>query len=706
MQPTVVHLFAGSGGCTLGFQRAGFRSLGSFDFDARACRDLERLTGGPAFCRDLAAMQPADLRELTGGECPDVVVMSPPCKSFSGCMPAGRATEVRYVDMSQLAVRGVFLALEAWMPRLPRLVLLENVPRIQSRGAELLAQCVALLQRYGYATDQRTHDCGVLGGLAQHRERFLLVARHMATCIDVLRKPRPQRVRTVGEVLLPLPSPSAEHGDEMHRLPLLSPLNWLRLAAIRAGKDWRDLPAAIRLGGEARRAGAYEVLDSDEPANVVRGAPADLRVGFAGPDTHSGHLGVEDPTAPAHTVTANARVQASRGAVADVRVAGEKRPNCYGVGGADDPALVIRGMQRTQTSQAAFADPRVGWDLQRHAGRPDSYGVARVDVPSLTVRGRQDVQSSRASVADPRLAPSATRFKGKLQVSAVDEPSNTITGSSAQPSLGACAVIADPRLGERVARQNGGFGVEAHDDAAHAVLGEGSVRNTRASVADPRLGCEPRNGHYGVLESDEPSGVILGAHGHDSGRGSVADPRLSYRSAERDAQADRRGGGGHSGRGDFGVVDLGAPAPTIRARHGVRQAPAAVVDERGWPVPTHELVREGDELVLYGPPIDLETKRSCYLVIRAPDGTWHRPLTDRELAVLQGFPVDCQLEGPSSSSRTGGAGRREHVGNAIPPPTSEAIAREAAATLRSSTKASFLVGGDVWVERATAGGTA
>ena len=36
MTPTVLHLFAGSGGCTLGFQRAGFRSLGSLDFDAVA----------------------------------------------------------------------------------------------------------------------------------------------------------------------------------------------------------------------------------------------------------------------------------------------------------------------------------------------------------------------------------------------------------------------------------------------------------------------------------------------------------------------------------------------------------------------------------------------------------------------------------------------------------------------------------------------
>lgn len=698
--PTVVHLFAGSGGCTLGFARAGFRSLGSFDFDAAACRDLERLTGGPAFCVDLAAMQPGQMLELTG-ECPDVVVMSPPCKSFSGCMPAARAGEAHYVDMSQLAVRGVFLALEAWAPKRPRLVLLENVPRIQSRGAALLAQVVALLQRSGYTTDQRTHDCGALGGLAQHRDRFLLVARQLETCTDVLRRPPPQRVRNVGEVLGPLPSPAAPHSDEMHRLPLLSPLNWLRLAAIRAGKDWRDLPAAIRLGGEARRAGAYEVLDSEAPGKVVRGrhdvwaAPAsvaDPRVGFASANTHSGLLGVEDFGEPAHTVTANARVQASRGAV---------------------------------------ADPRVGWDPAAHGGRPDSWGVGTWASPSLTVRGRQEVQTSRASIADPRLAESATRFKGKLGVEDWDEVGHTVIGAGAQTGK---ASVADPRLSPRSGRQNGGFGVEAADAPAHAVLGEGTVRNTRSSVADPRvggekrpncygvgdfdqpalvirgmqrtqtsqaaiadprLGCEPRDGSFGVLDGDAPSGVVIGHHRHDNAPGSVADPRVTYRSAEREAA------GGHSGRGDFGVLDPATPSPTVRARHEVRQAPAAVVDERGWPVPTHELVREGDELVLYGPAIDLTTKRACLLVIRAPDGTWHRPLTDRELAVLQGFPVDAQLEGPSSSSK-GRAGRREHIGNAIPPPTAEAIAREAAATLRSTAQAGFLVGGDVWVERAEA----
>lgn len=531
MTPTVLHLFAGSGGCSLGFQRAGFRSLGSLDFDGGACRDLERLTGGPAFCRNLARLEPAELRDLTGGECPDVVVMSPPCKSFSGCMPAQRAREARYVDMSQLATRGMFLALEAWAPARPKIILLENVPRIQTRGAGLLAQIVALLQASGYATDQRTHDCGELGGLAQHRQRFLLVARDMAACPDFLRLPQHRRVRSIGEVLGPLPSPASDHGDELHRLPLLSALNWLRIAAIRAGKDWRDLPAAIGLA----------------------------------------------------------------------------------------------------------------WDREAHKGRPDSFGVGEWEEPSPTVRAQAKVHTSRSAVADPR-------------------------------------------LGDRAARQNGGFGVEGFGEASHAILGEGTVRNTRASVADPRLACEPRTGAYGVEGFDGPSATVVGHHRHDNGPASVADPRLNHRPR----------------RGTLGVLDRRAPSPTIRAHHAPRQAAAAVVDERGYPVPTHELVRQGDELVLRGPAVDLRDPRPRLLVIRAPDGTWHRPLTDRELAVLQGFPADCYLEGPSSSSKRR-VGRREHIGNAIPPPTAEAIARECLATLEASADGRWrLGGGGVWVREQSA----
>lgn len=58
-----LHLFCGGGGFALGTQRAGFETVGAFDFDPRAV---------------LGTMSPAALRDACTGR-PDVVFTSPPC---------------------------------------------------------------------------------------------------------------------------------------------------------------------------------------------------------------------------------------------------------------------------------------------------------------------------------------------------------------------------------------------------------------------------------------------------------------------------------------------------------------------------------------------------------------------------------------------------------------------------------------------------
>ena len=56
-----LHLFAGIGGGALGFQRAGFETVGAVDFDASACRDFALLVGRPCTHGDLSTMSPAEL---------------------------------------------------------------------------------------------------------------------------------------------------------------------------------------------------------------------------------------------------------------------------------------------------------------------------------------------------------------------------------------------------------------------------------------------------------------------------------------------------------------------------------------------------------------------------------------------------------------------------------------------------------------------
>lgn len=77
--------------------------------------------------------------------------------------------------------------------------------------------------------------------------------------------------------------------------------------------------------------------------------------------------------------------------------------------------------------------------------------------------------------------------------------------------------------------------------------------------------------------------------------------------------------------------------------------------------------------------------------IIAADGTWHRPLTTLELAVLQGLPSSIRIEETVAKAR-------ELIGNAVPVGTAQAIAEEMLVTLEASKAGYTLDGyGERWV---------
>jgi site-specific DNA-cytosine methylase len=289
----VLSLFCGLGGKTLGFLRARgaagsrFHSVGAIDESELACENFKLLTGETATALDIGLMEGPDLGAFC--ERPDVVIMSPPCKGWSGCLPESMSKLEKYQRLNRLALHSLKIVLDAWETP-PALILFENVPRILSRGKVPLARALKMLRKRGYEVDIRTHNCGALGGLAQNRERVLIVARHSELAPSHLLRPELQPVKPMADVLwqLPIPCPGCTDGGPMHELPRLAIINWLRLAAIRAGRDWRDLPAAIRIGGpDTQHAGKYGVQDPELPSHTVLG---ELRTG-------KGWADVADPQA-------------------------------------------------------------------------------------------------------------------------------------------------------------------------------------------------------------------------------------------------------------------------------------------------------------------------------------------------------------------------------------------------------------------------
>ena len=442
------HLFCGLGGGAAGFNRgqarvgamqARFRCLGGVDSDPAAIADFERLAGAPGTVLDLFDREqyrafhghepppdwreatPEDIRRAAGGERPHVVFTSAPCKGFSGLLPQRSAQTARYQALNDLTMRGVWLTLEAWADDPPEFILFENVPRIQSRGRHLLDEITALLEAYGYAVAETTHDCGELGGLAQRRRRFLLVARHREKVPPFLYEPGLRPLQRIGDVLGRMPAPDAKDAGPMHRLPRLQWRTWVRLAFVEAGHDWRSL----------------------ERLRVRDGVLADYLILPLG-RYRNGFLGVRPWDDQAATVTGTARPGCGPYAVADPHWRGHEYGQ-YGVRRWDETSGAVSGQSAVGGGRYAVADPRCNW---HPAASRNKYRVIRWDEIAGTITGASRPASGALTVADPRTGMHSSREHyrtgGQYGVARWTDTSGAVTASAGHDA-GRWS-IADPRI--------------------------------------------------------------------------------------------------------------------------------------------------------------------------------------------------------------------------------------------------------------------
>lgn len=606
----VLHLFSGIGGAALGFQEARqeykgmlgqFETLAGIDCDPEACQDFENLTGAPAVQMDLFSrsdyqafhgqeppegwqeVTPVEILESTNGEHPDVVFLSPPCKGFSGLLPSAKSKSDKYQALNRLVVRGLQLVMDAYVDNLPAVIMIENVPRITTRGEFLLKQVKHLLGSHGYVFHEGTHDCGELGGLGQRRKRYLLIARLPEKMPSFIYRPPTQRLKSIGDVIGPLPLPDDPTMGPMHRLPRLQWKTWVRLALIPAGGDWRDLNRDCY-------ANIYQIVPWDETASTITGSHrpnngaisvADPRLDYS-PRSGAFRVVTWDDTAP--TVTGSTGTGRSNGisGIADPRLPdrASRHPAVYQVIPWDEAGPCVTGT-RFGSGAPAIGDPRPaqwrnGWKLSGAEGRVNEW-----DKPTDVVLGHSGVRSNEAScVADPRLNPKSPKFNHAYKLSNWNEPAGVIAGGVG-PSNG--AIVVD----------------------------------------DPRLNCKPRNGMMGVQNWNEPAKTVIGAGDVHSGSAAVADPRIPK-----------------------------------------------------------------DTEVLDPPPI-----------IIALDGTWHRPLTTLELAVLQSLDPFMPDGRPLQLAGNSDARWRERIGNMVPRHAARAIGEEILLSfLASEAKEEFrLTTAGIWV---------
>lgn len=157
-----VDLFSGVGGLSMGFQRAGFELVGSFDSWERAVEVYRNNFKHPAWVADLS--DPATMIPIIKELNPDLIIGGPPCQDFS---QAGKRNEGGRANLTE-----IFAEIVSEIS--PEMFVMENVARAESSKA--YKQARAKFRESGYGITEVVLDASFCG-VPQKRKRFFCIGR-------------------------------------------------------------------------------------------------------------------------------------------------------------------------------------------------------------------------------------------------------------------------------------------------------------------------------------------------------------------------------------------------------------------------------------------------------------------------------------------------------------------------------------------------
>ena len=158
----VIDLFAGCGGLSMGFQKAGFEVVAAFDNWKESCDVYAANFAHPIFQTDLSDVK--DLEIFREWE-PDMIIGGPPCQDFSS---AGKRNET--LGRANLTLSYAKILSEVR----PKWFLMENVGLI--RKSRVLQEAVSSLKASNYGLSSTVLDASYCG-VPQSRKRFILVGQ-------------------------------------------------------------------------------------------------------------------------------------------------------------------------------------------------------------------------------------------------------------------------------------------------------------------------------------------------------------------------------------------------------------------------------------------------------------------------------------------------------------------------------------------------
>jgi len=214
--PKIIDLFAGAGGMSEGFVRAGFTVAVALDHDKYACETFAANLPSRVICTDIAAIEnPATIMDGLHYSSIDVIVGGPPCQGFS---TVGRARilsleeQQRYVLLARNELyQQYFRFIEHFRPAF---FVMENVPTLINfdNGAYfkgIQEEC----NRLGYSWEKAIINMADYG-VPQMRRRLFIIGSRVGNLFRWPRATHKHQMVTLSDAIDDLPPVQAPSIEE------------------------------------------------------------------------------------------------------------------------------------------------------------------------------------------------------------------------------------------------------------------------------------------------------------------------------------------------------------------------------------------------------------------------------------------------------------------------------------------------------------
>lgn len=168
--PTIVDLFAGCGGMSLGFQNAGFKVLAAYDFWQPAIDIYAANFNHPIYKEDLSI---TDISERLKKLKPTMIIGGPPCQDFS--IAGKRNFEGNRANLTLVYGNIIKDVRPEWF-------VMENVYNIEK--SPIFNQVIDIFKQAGYGITKRIWDASFMG-VPQMRKRYFVIG-HLGSKDDFM----------------------------------------------------------------------------------------------------------------------------------------------------------------------------------------------------------------------------------------------------------------------------------------------------------------------------------------------------------------------------------------------------------------------------------------------------------------------------------------------------------------------------------------